>query len=187
VDKSQRAAQIPAAQVRPPVHLRFSEKPRAGRISPKLQSRYACTRFAWVALNEAKRSVMKMIKPLVLGLALVAGLMAPTMAGGSNAAGLWEIENSEARYEVRYCGNGLELCARLSWVSPEVSDNQNYRNYLGKDVAARLRPVGPSQWRGAVTIDGQTVDGYVRLVDTQELAVTGCKVIFCETVSMYRL
>ena len=130
---------------------------------------------------------MKSIRAIALGLAVVAGLGVPTIAGGSSAAGMWEIENGEARYEVRYCGTGFELCAKLQWVRADVADNLNYRNYLGRDVAAQLRPVGPAEWRGKVTLDGQTVNGYVKLVDSQELSVTGCKFIFCETVSMFRI
>lgn len=126
-------------------------------------------------------------KAAYLALAMVsAASTLPVNAGELSPVGTWQTKGGESRYEISYCGQGDQLCARLTWLAPSARTADNLP-YLNKYVVKNARPSGQNTWKGRVRFQGQTIGGKMRLVSPDTLKLNGCKLIFCKTLEFKRV
>lgn len=109
----------------------------------------------------------------------------PAAAGDLIPDGYWITEGQKARYLVTSCGEGA-LCAVLLWIRPDLRTARNTR-YLNTAIFENLPREGAASWRGEVTLEGRTFNGVVEMVGSDQMKVTGCVFILCDTVMMSRL
>ncbi|MCB9994758.1 MAG: DUF2147 domain-containing protein [Hyphomicrobiaceae bacterium] len=107
-------------------------------------------------------------------------------AGDVSPAGNWQSTGGEARYKVSLCGDGTQLCARLTWLSPEMRTDQNLA-YLNKLVINRAELSGSNVWEGTVVYEGEEIDGSVKLVSSDLLKVSGCRLVLCQSLVFQRI
>lgn len=115
----------------------------------------------------------------------MAMLAAPAPADELRPDGEWITEGDRAKYLVTSCGGG-NLCAVLLWIRPDLQNERNTK-YLNSSIFDNLPPQGEDAWAGEVTLEGRTFRGTVEMVDYDEMKVTGCVFILCDTVMMSRL
>ena len=127
----------------------------------------------------------KLGKLLCGAILLAAGLNAPAGAGDLRPDGYWVTEGQKARYHVVTCGE-QELCAILLWIRPDLQNARNTK-YLNTAIFEYLPRRDEGRWGGEVTLEGRTFQGVVEMVDYDEMRVTGCVFIICDTVTMSRL
>ena len=116
---------------------------------------------------------------------LLAG-MTPALAQDPTPVGTWQTTTGESRFAVSLCGDGTELCAKLTWLRDDAKSPQNVAQ-LNKFVVRHAKPVADNQWEGVVTYDGHSVDGSLTLVDQNRLSLRGCQFIACQQVEFVRL
>ena len=109
-------------------------------------------------------------------------------AGGSSIspAGIWQSTTGESRYQVSLCGDGTELCAKLTWLRADARTKENLL-YLNTYVVKGAQAMQANRWRGTVNYNGDTVSGSVTLVDADTLKLTGCKGFFCKALEFTRV
>lgn len=127
---------------------------------------------------------MQLFSKLALA-ALATGLMAaPALA--ADPTGTWQTATGESRYTVSYCGDGTQLCAKLTWLREDARTNENLA-YLNDYVVTGAVPAGENEWTGRVRYDGDTFTGSVTMVSSDALKLKGCKGMFCQTLDFVRL
>jgi len=119
--------------------------------------------------------------------AALALLATPTLAAdiAKSPVGVWQTEQGDARFRVSLCGDGKQLCAKLTWLRQDVRSAENLR-YLNKYVVQGAMPVQANKWRGTVSYNGETLSGSVTLAG-DVMSLQGCKGIFCQSMSFQRL
>lgn len=129
---------------------------------------------------------MPLSKTIVTALLTLAISVTPVFALAADPTGTWQTTSGESRYKVSYCGDGTELCARLTWLRSDARTPENLA-LLGKHVVRGARATGENQWQGSVTYDGDTYKGKVTMVGADALKLSGCQGIFCKSLSFTRL
>lgn len=144
---------------------------------------------------------MKMFKTIVAGMFALTGALASVPAGAQSAApaapvvqsvdlgGVWQADNGESQYALELCGDGTQLCARLTWIQPDKINDRN-KKYVGKLVVdqAKLVNQDPMTWAGNINIYGNVVSGKVTLVNPDRFTVRGCAFFFfCEETGANRV
>lgn len=127
-------------------------------------------------------TVLKTISAVALAIALAA----PAAAADISPVGTWQTTTGESRYSVSLCGDGTQLCAKLTWLRADARSPDNLA-LLNKLVVQEAKPVDENKWRGTVKYDGQTVSGSVTLVNASQMQLSGCKLIVCKKVDFVRL
>lgn len=131
-----------------------------------------------------------MSKLVVAAATLALGLCLPAMSvsGAANLSpiGNWQVSTGESRYKVVFCGDGTDLCAKLTWLHPSVRTSENLA-YLNKLVLSHAAPVGDHIWAGAVDLYGEKANGKIRQTAQDTLVLTGCQLIMCKTVTFNRI
>ena len=127
-------------------------------------------------------TVVKTIAAAALALCAAA----PTFAQDLTPVGTWQTITGESRYSVSYCGDGTELCAKLTWLRADAQTPENLA-LLNKYVVQGARSTAENKWRGTVKYDGHTVSGSVTLVNEDKLSLSGCKLIACQKVDFVRI
>ena len=117
--------------------------------------------------------------------ALVLSSVAPAFAEGPTPVGIWQTTTGESRYAVSLCGDGTELCAKLTWLREDAKSPENLAQ-LNRFVMRHAKPVAANRWQGTVTYEGHTVDGSVTLVSQNRLSLRGCQFIACQQVEFIR-
>jgi len=120
------------------------------------------------------------------GLAFAAALSPAFAQPTLSPVGQWQATNGEARYEITTCGDGDQLCARLTWLSPEARTDENLQ-YLNEYVVSGADRAAANKWRGTVHYDGRTISGSLTLVDEDYLKVQGCQIIMCQSMEFVRI
>lgn len=118
---------------------------------------------------------------LALGLAT-----APALSLAADPTGTWQSTSGESRYKVSYCGDGTQLCAKLTWLRDDAKTPENVA-LLGAYVVRGATPTGADQWQGMVRYEGDTFAGSVKMVSSDALKLSGCKGMFCKSMSFDRL
>lgn len=128
-----------------------------------------------------------MTRPAILAVAILASVAfaSPVFSANVSPVGKWQTKTGESRFEVSYCGGG-KLCARLTWLRADARTPENLP-YLNKYVVKGARPAGDNRWRGLVSYAGEKLDGQMTLVDDERMVLSGCKMIFCQTVEFNRI
>ena len=98
--------------------------------------------------------------------------------------GIWQTTSGDARFKVSLCGDGTQLCAKLTWLRKDVRSAENLR-YLDKYVVERAQPVEINKWRSTVNYNGETLSGSLTLVG-DSMSLRGCKGIFCQSIEFLR-
>lgn len=125
----------------------------------------------------------KTVGAVGMALALAA---APALAADMSPVGTWQSTTGEARYKVSLCGDGTQLCAKLTWLRKDARTQSNLR-YLNTYVVKGAQPVKDNTWKGAVTYNGATVSGSVTLVGRDALKLKGCALAFCQSLDFVRI
>jgi uncharacterized protein (DUF2147 family) len=128
-----------------------------------------------------------MMRPSTLAAAALAFAIgaAPTLSAAADPTGTWISAGGESKFTVSYCGSGKELCAKLTWLSPEAKTEENLP-YLNKYVVQGALPASENQWKGTVNYGGDTFKGSLTMVSADALKVKGCKGMFCQSMSLVR-
>ena len=116
---------------------------------------------------------------LALGLAV-----APAFA--ADPTGTWQSTTGESRYKVSYCGDGTQLCAKLTWLREDARTAENLA-YLNDYVVKGAVPAGDNRWKGRVNYEGDTYAGSVTMVSSNSMTLKGCKGVFCQSMRFTRL
>lgn len=127
---------------------------------------------------------MHLGKKLALG--VVASIMAVAPAFAADPTGTWQSTSGESRYKVTYCGDGKQLCAKLTWLRDDARTKRNVA-YLNHYVVKGASPTDDNQWAGQVSYDGDTYDGSLTMTGNNSLKLSGCKGMFCKTMSFSRV
>lgn len=128
-------------------------------------------------------TIVKTIASVALALGLAA---TPALAQDLSPVGTWQTTTGESRYRVTYCGDGTELCAKLTWLRKDAQTPENLA-LLNKFVVQGAKATAENKWRGTVKYEGHTVSGSVTLVSQDKLSLSGCQLIACQRVEFIRL
>jgi uncharacterized protein (DUF2147 family) len=123
----------------------------------------------------------KKLAAATLALALGA---APAFA--ADPTGTWQSTSGESRYKVTYCGDGKQLCAKLTWLRDDARTKGNLA-YLNRYVVKGAVATADNQWAGELNYAGETYDGSMTMSGDNALKLSGCKGMFCKTMNFSRL
>ena len=118
--------------------------------------------------------------------ALTLFVAAPAFAQDLTPVGTWQTATGESRYSVSYCGDGTELCAKLTWLREDAKTPENLA-LLNKYVVQRAKPTAANKWRGTVNYEGKIVAGSVTLISGDRMSLSGCQLIACQKVDFVRI
>ena len=121
-----------------------------------------------------------------VGLLLIGSVAANAQALAA-PDGLWEISSKDSRYEVTTCGPEGQLCGKLSWLG-NGADNAENRPYLNTMLIDHAELVGPGQWKGQLSLFGQTAAGTITQTDNDNIEIRGCViVVVCKSYFLTRM
>ena len=112
-------------------------------------------------------------------------LGAPTSAADLTPVGQWELASGESRYRVSYCGDGTELCARLTWLRNDVRTDANLA-MLDTNVLRGTRSDLANEWSGLVIYEGQTYRGRLTLTSNTSMILHTCSGFLCQSQELNR-
>ena len=121
--------------------------------------------------------------------AFVFAMLLSTMsvvAGDISPAGAWESTTGESRYKISMCGDGTQLCAKLTWLRSDARTAENLQ-YLNTFVVRGAKSSGPNKWQGAVNVYGDTATGSITAIGRDKLKLIGCRIILCQTMEFNRI
>jgi uncharacterized protein (DUF2147 family) len=107
-------------------------------------------------------------------------------ADPASPVGRWQTATGESRYEVSYCGSGEHLCAKLTWLRSDARTPENLA-HLNRLVVRGAVPTSANKWKGMIQFDGQDIPGRMTLVDSDKMVLSGCQLLFCQTVEFQRI
>src|SRR5262245_51826170 len=95
-----------------------------------------------------------------LAAAVLATLMAtaPVLAVAADPTGTWQSTTGESRYKVTYCGDGKQLCAKLTWLRDDARTDENLP-YLNHYVVRGATLADDNKWQGQLSYNGDTFAG----------------------------
>jgi hypothetical protein len=119
--------------------------------------------------------------------ALVLSLFSmPALAAARTPAGAWQSTDGLARVQVTLCGDGTQLCARLTDLNGSARTPENLRLLNSFVVAGAQRKAG-NLWLGTVRFGGQTAQGKIAMRSANDIVVSGCKLGMCKTMEFRRV
>jgi hypothetical protein len=107
-------------------------------------------------------------------------------AGGASPAGAWQSTDGQARVQVTLCGDGTQLCARLTDLNGSARTPENLR-LLNSFVVAGAQRTALNLWLGTVRFGGQTAEGHIAMRSANDIVVSGCKLGMCKTLEFRRV
>ena len=90
------------------------------------------------------------------------------------------------RYRISLCGDGHELCAKLTWLRDDARTDKNLA-LLNRYVVEHARPGDPNTWIGTMQYDGTTYEATARLVSSDAMELKSCSGVFCRSFTLNRL
>ncbi len=122
-----------------------------------------------------------------LAAALLAGGLGlgSVQAGELSPSGLWEASDKSSRYLVTMCGDGTQLCAKLTYLKDGEMAQLDGR--VNDFVVYKAKRTADTEWRATVRVSENDVDGHVRLVSSTRMQVTGCIGALCQSMTLKRL
>ena len=119
--------------------------------------------------------------------ALFLGFITPALAAGNNSpAGSWQSTDGSARVRVTLCGDGTQLCAKLTGLSGEARTSDNLQ-LLNTYVVSGARQSTDGEWRGTIHFNGQTAEAHITMVSASSITVSGCQMGMCKTFAFRRI
>ncbi|MGN6100380.1 MAG: DUF2147 domain-containing protein [Devosia sp.] len=127
-------------------------------------------------------------KRLAIASLLFCLISAPALAAGvkTSPAGTWQSTDGQARVKVTLCGDGTQLCARLTGLAGEARTAENLK-LLNRYVVEGAALADDNVWQGTVHLNGQTAQGHITLVSANVISVSGCQMGMCKTFEFRRL
>ena len=130
---------------------------------------------------------MHLGKKLAVGILASLIAAAPALAAvAADPTGTWQTSTGESRYKVSYCGDGTQLCAKLTWLRDDARTEENLA-YLNRYVVRGASPAADNKWQGQVSYAGDTFAGSLTMTSANSLKLSGCKGMFCKTMSFSRI
>ncbi len=121
-----------------------------------------------------------------LAAAVLATVLTAAPAFAADPTGTWQTTTGESRYKVSYCGDGTQLCAKLTWLRSDARTAENLR-YLNQMVVIGAAQSSDNKWRGQVNYAGDTFAGSLTMTSDNSLKLNGCKGMFCKTMNFSRV
>jgi uncharacterized protein (DUF2147 family) len=116
---------------------------------------------------------------------LAAGLaVAPALA--ADPTGTWQSTTGESRYKVTYCGDGTQLCAKLTWLREDAQTADNLA-YMNRYVVKGAKQEDENSWRGNLAYEGDVFAGQMTMVSDNNLKLKGCQGMFCKSMNFVRM
>jgi len=103
-----------------------------------------------------------------------------------NPTGQWEVSTGESRYRISYCGDGRELCAKLTWLRDDARTDSNVA-LLNRNVVTKAKPEQENTWVGTMVYDGTTYDATAKLLSSDAIELRSCSGMFCRSFTLRRL
>ena len=128
----------------------------------------------------------KLLKSVLTGLVVLGLGLGPVAAQGLSPVGKWKLDTGDSHYDITYCGDGTQLCAKVIYLGPGTLNEQT-KPYLNTFLVEGAKPVGPNKWKGALSVYGDTLGGTVEQQGPDLIKLTGCKLIFCKSFKLLRL
>lgn len=107
-------------------------------------------------------------------------------AADLDPVGTWQSTSGESRFVVSYCGDGAQLCAKLTWLREDARTPENVA-LLNEYVVQGAIETAANRWKGTVNYGGETITGSVTMESNNELKVRGCKGIACQSLEFVRI
>ena len=118
---------------------------------------------------------------------IVSSLIAvPALAAERSPAGNWQSSDGQASVKVTMCGDGTQLCAKLTGLAGDARTAKNLQ-LLNTYVVERAAKADTNVWQGTVHLNGQTADGHITLVSSNTITVNGCQLGMCRTIEFRRV
>lgn len=117
---------------------------------------------------------------------LFVAMSAPVLAAGLSPEGSWQQSNGDTRVRVTLCGDGTELCAKLTWLSEKAKTPENLRDLNGY-VVTEAEKTTDNAWKGEVHFNGLSAEGTIKLIGQNTIEVRGCKLGLCRSVKFQRI
>jgi uncharacterized protein (DUF2147 family) len=117
---------------------------------------------------------------------LLAFVASPALAAGASPVGSWRSTDGQAQVRVSMCGDGTQLCARLTGLGGEARTPANLQ-MLNSYVVEGAQRSNTNEWQGTVHLNGQTADGKIVLASANSIVVNGCQMGMCKTFEFRRL
>lgn len=111
---------------------------------------------------------------------------APVFALAGDPTGTWQTTGGESRYKVTYCGDGTQLCAKLTWLRSDARTQENLP-YLNHYVVQGAVHSTADKWQGQVHYAGDTFAGSLTMTSNDTMKLSGCKGMFCKTMNFSRI
>lgn len=125
-------------------------------------------------------------KTLSVAALLMAAVCLPVLAGEPSPEGAWQQSNGDTRVKVTLCGDGTELCAKLTWLSEKAKTPENLKDLNGY-VVSEAEKTTDNAWKGQVHFNGQSAEGTIKLTGQNTIEVRGCKLGLCRSVKFQRI
>ena len=119
----------------------------------------------------------------IVGFALAMGF--PALAADLTPVGQWEVASGESRYKISLCGDGTELCARLTWLRADARTKANLA-MLNTNVVRGVKSERADEWTGSVTFEGRVYEGRVTLQSMDLMVLRTCSGMLCRSVELNR-
>lgn len=125
------------------------------------------------------------MRALALAAIVAAGISA-AYGAELNPTGQWEVSTGESRYRISYCGEGHELCAKLTWLRDDARTDKNVA-LLNRYVVQHAKPGEENTWVGTMEYDGATYAATARLLSKNSLELKSCSGMLCRSFTLRRL
>lgn len=119
-------------------------------------------------------------------MALTLGAAPLAAATAADPTGTWQSTSGESRYKVTYCGDGKQICAKLTWLRDDARSKDNLA-YLNRYVVRGATETGDNKWAGQLNYAGDSYDGSLTMTGDDSLKLSGCKGMFCKTMNFSRV
>lgn len=130
---------------------------------------------------------MHLGKKLAVGILAAALGTAPVLSAiAADPTGTWQTTTGESRYRVSYCGDGAQLCAKLTWLRADARTQDNLA-YLNRYVVKGAVATADNKWEGQLNYAGDSYDGSLTMTGANSMKLSGCKGMFCKTMSFSRI
>ena len=125
-----------------------------------------------------------------LGAALLAVTLVvmPALAADltPSPAGTWVSADGQTKVKVTLCGDGTQLCAKLTGLSGRANTAKNVQ-LLNHYVVDRADKTSDSSWKGVVHFNGETAIGNIELVSMDTITLSGCQLGMCKSFQFNRI
>jgi len=125
------------------------------------------------------------MRALALAAVLVAGVTV-AQADELNPTGQWQVSTGESRYRISLCGDGSELCAKLTWLRDDAKTDDNLA-LLNRYVVHKAKPDDGNTWVGTMQYDGSTYEATATLLSSDAIELRSCSGVFCRSFTLNRL